>query len=78
MGPDEADQKTRNVVLRRNRIDVTESADFDTFIATTFADKDVLGSMRADTEAHSGNMAELTLNMDKAVIFDPKTEDRLR
>ncbi|ABG30224.1 sugar ABC transporter ATP-binding protein [Roseobacter denitrificans] len=76
--PDGADKKARNVVLARNRIDVTEPAGSDTFITTCFAGKDVVGRMRADAEAHPGEMAELALNMDKAVLFDPKTENRLR
>ncbi|AEI95985.1 ABC transporter ATP-binding protein [Roseobacter litoralis] len=76
--PEGADKKARNVVSLKNRIDVTEPAGSDTFITTRFGGKDVVGRMRADAEAYPGEIAELALNMDKAVLFDPKTEDRLR
>jgi multiple sugar transport system ATP-binding protein len=76
--PDGADKKAQHVVPVTNRIDVTEPAGSDTFITTTFGGRDVIGRMRADAEARAGEMSDLAINMDKAVLFDPKTEDRLR
>ena len=37
-----------------------------------------IARMRADTEARAGQPAEFAINMEKAVFFDPKSEDRIR
>ena len=76
--PDGADKKAQHIQPLRNRIDVTEPAGSDTFVTTTLGGKDVIGRMRADAEARPGEVSELAFNMDKAVLFDPKTEDRIR
>ncbi len=75
--PDGADKSANTVVALKNVIDVTEPAGSDTFVTTTMAGKDVIGRMRADAHVHAGDNADLAINMDKAVIFDPKTEDRI-
>ncbi|MEM6890800.1 MAG: sn-glycerol-3-phosphate ABC transporter ATP-binding protein UgpC [Pseudomonadota bacterium] len=75
--PDGADKKAEHVIAVSNRIDVTEPAGSDTFITTTFGGKDVIGRMRADAEARPGEVSPLALNMDKAILFDPRTEERL-
>ncbi|MBY6116962.1 sn-glycerol-3-phosphate ABC transporter ATP-binding protein UgpC [Mameliella alba] len=61
-----------------NRIDVIEPAGSDTFITTTLSGRDVIGRMRAHTECKPGQEFTLVFNMDKAVLFDPKTENRIR
>lgn len=76
--PDGADKNAANVIAVSNRIDVTEPAGSDTFFTTTFGGKDVIGRMRADAEARPGEVSKLALNMDKAVLFDPETEERIR
>ncbi len=76
--PDGADKTAQRVVTLTNVVDVTEPAGSDTFFTTTFGGKDVIGRMRADAEATAGQGAQMSINMDKAVLFDPDTEDRIR
>ncbi|EKE45552.1 ABC transporter ATP-binding protein [Oceaniovalibus guishaninsula JLT2003] len=75
--PGGADRAARDVVALRNRIDVTEPAGADTFVTTTLAGRDVIGRLRADAEVRAGQIADLAVNMDKAVLFDPETELRI-
>ncbi len=75
--PEGADRNANTVVQLSNVIDVTEPAGSDTFVTTTMGGCDVIGRMRADAEARPGELSELAMNMDKAVLFDPKTEDRI-
>ena len=76
--PDGADKTAQRVVTLTNVVDVTEPAGSDTFFTTTFGGKDVIGRMRADAEALPGQVAPMAINMDKAVLFDPATGDRIR
>ncbi|WP_299866551.1 sn-glycerol-3-phosphate ABC transporter ATP-binding protein UgpC [uncultured Hoeflea sp.] len=76
--PDGADRNARNVVTVSNRIDVTEPAGSDTFVTTVLAGGDVVGRMRADAAVVPGQTCDFAVNMDKAVLFDPETEMRIR
>jgi multiple sugar transport system ATP-binding protein len=75
--PEGADRNARTVVQITNMIDVTEPAGSDTFVTTTLSGKDVIGRMRADAEVTPGSECALAVNMDKAVLFDPATEERI-
>ena len=75
--PDGADRKSNNIVSLKNRIGVTEPAGSDTFVTTTLGGKDVISRMRADVAIQSGEMFDFAINMDKAVVFDPQTENRI-
>ena len=59
-------------------MDVTETAGSDTVTTMCFEGKDLVRHMRADPEAHPGEMAELALNVDRALLLDPGTEEHLR
>jgi multiple sugar transport system ATP-binding protein len=72
-----ADRKSGNVQTFRNRVGVTEPAGSDTFVTSTISGKDCIARMRADAEVRAGDIVDLALNMDKAVVFDPKTEARI-
>ena len=75
--PDGADRKSTNIAMLKNAVDVTEPAGSDTFVTTTIAGVDVIARMRADTDVATGQMFEFAVNMDKAVVFDPQTENRI-
>ncbi|PSL19337.1 ABC transporter ATP-binding protein [Shimia abyssi] len=76
--PDGADRKSTHLERLDNRITVTEPAGSDTFVTMTLGGRDVIGRMRADADAAAGQMFEFAINMEKAVAFDPQTEDRIR
>ena len=57
---------------------VTEPAGSDTFVTMTLSGKDVIARMRADATVAPGQVFDFAVNMEKAVAFDPKTEDRIR
>ena len=56
---------------------MTEPAGSDTFVTTIIGGAECAARMRADAEARPGQTAEFAVNMEKAVFFDPKTEDRI-
>ncbi|MCC5966418.1 MAG: sn-glycerol-3-phosphate ABC transporter ATP-binding protein UgpC [Natronohydrobacter sp.] len=76
--PESADRNSGNIVRLRNRVGVTEPAGADTFVTLELGGKDVTARMRADVTVRSGQDFEFAINMEKAVAFDPKTEDRIR
>ena len=76
---DEGADRNAQVLARLvNRIEVIEPAGADTFVTTTLSGKDVIARMRSQTTCRPGEDFELVLNMDKAVLFDPETEQRIR
>jgi len=72
-----ADRNARNIQSLSNTVSVTEPAGADTFVTMTLSGKDCIARMRADADVHAGQPFEFAVNMDKAVLFDPKTEDRI-
>ncbi|GHC70588.1 ABC transporter ATP-binding protein [Limoniibacter endophyticus] len=58
-------------------IEVVEPAGADTFAVTHLGGKAVVARLGADTGITPGTTAELAVNLDKAVFFDPKTEQRI-
>jgi multiple sugar transport system ATP-binding protein len=76
--PDGADRKSQNIVSLKNRVIVTEPAGSDTFVTMGLGGKDVIARMRADVDISGGDDFEFAVNMEKAVAFDPKTEERIR
>ena len=75
--PEGADRKSANIVTLRNRVGVTEPAGSDTFVTMLLSGKDVTARMRADAAVVPGEVFEFSVNMEKAVVFDPKTEERI-
>jgi len=74
---DGADKKSRNIVKLVNQVDVTEPAGSDTFVTTTFGGKDTIARLRADVDVQAQTSFEFAVNMEKAVAFDPVSEDRI-
>ncbi|TNC74727.1 ABC transporter ATP-binding protein [Rubellimicrobium roseum] len=75
--PEGADRKSLNVQPLKNRVTVTEPAGSDTFVTTTLGGKDIIARMRADASVSPGEVFDFAVNMDKAVAFDPVTENRI-
>ncbi|MHA7888618.1 ABC transporter ATP-binding protein [Roseicyclus sp.] len=75
--PEGADRNARNIQGLTNGVTVTEPAGADTFVTMTLSGKDCIARMRADADVHAGQPFEFAVNMDKAVLFDPKTEERI-
>jgi ABC-type sugar transport systems, ATPase components len=76
--PEGADRKSSNVVSLKNRVVVTEPAGSDTFVTMNLEGKDVIARMRADIDVRAGQVFDFAVNMEKAVAFDPQTEERIR
>ncbi|MCF1709268.1 sn-glycerol-3-phosphate ABC transporter ATP-binding protein UgpC [Tabrizicola sp. J26] len=76
--PEGADRASRNIQSLRNRVTVTEPAGSDTFVTMTLSGKDAIARMRADATVAPGQVFDFAVNMEKAVAFDPKTEERIR
>mgnify|MGYP001122344936 CR=1 FL=1 len=75
--PEGADRHADNVQTLPNTVVVTEPAGSDTFVTTVVSGKDCIARMRADADVRPGQNFNFAVNMDKAVLFDPKTEDRI-
>ena len=75
--PEGADRKSGNIVSLKNRVTVTEPAGADTFVTMTLSGKDAIARMRADASVAAGQVFDFAVNMEKAVAFDPATEDRI-
>ncbi|WP_380054011.1 ABC transporter ATP-binding protein [Falsihalocynthiibacter sp. SS001] len=75
--PDGADRNSTNIVSLRNRVTVTEPAGADTFVTMPLGGKDAIARMRADVMVGPNDMFDFAVNMEKAVVFDPETEDRI-
>ncbi|MEM8630391.1 MAG: sn-glycerol-3-phosphate ABC transporter ATP-binding protein UgpC [Pseudomonadota bacterium] len=74
---DGADQRSTHVERFSNTVMVTEPAGSDTFVTTNIGGVECIARMRADTDAAPGQTSEFAVNMEKAIFFDPKTEDRI-
>jgi len=75
--PDSADRGSRATVNSDCLVEVVEPAGSDTFAVTRLAGVEVIARMRADADVRPGKMAPFTFNMEKAVLFDPQTHQRL-
>jgi multiple sugar transport system ATP-binding protein len=75
--PEGADRNARNIQALSNRVTVTEPAGADTFVTMTLSGKDCIARMRADADVHPRHVFDFAINMDKAVLFDPETEERI-
>ena len=74
---DAADRKSNNIAHLQNRIVVTEPAGSDTFVTMSLGGRDVIARMRSDADVRPGGDFKFAVNMEKAVAFDPATENRI-
>ncbi|MCP3969180.1 MAG: sn-glycerol-3-phosphate ABC transporter ATP-binding protein UgpC [Rhodobacteraceae bacterium] len=72
-----ADHRSDHVEKVQSMVTVTEPAGSDTFVTTTFGGTNCVARMRADADVHPGQRAEFAFNMEKAVLFDPKSGKRI-
>ena len=75
--PEGADNKARHLESIKSQVSVIEPAGSDTFVTTELGDTAIIARMRADAPVKLGQLATFTINMDKAVMFDPETEQRI-
>jgi len=75
---DGADRSARAIVEGECLIDVVEPAGSDTFAITKLGGEEVIARLRGDAQVASGQHMKLAFNMDKAVFFDPASQERLR
>jgi len=74
---DSADQRAALIERFSNEVLVVEPAGSDTFVTTKIGGTECIARMRADSAAQTGAPSNFAINMEKAVFFDPKTEDRI-
>ncbi len=75
--PDGADRNSKSVHSLEARVEVTEPAGSDTFVVTHLGGTEVTGRFRADVDVQPGKVFPFAVNMDKAVAFDPESENRI-
>ena len=75
---DGADRHSKGIVSMSNRINVTQPAGSDIFVNTTLGGQSIVSRMRADTRVAAGDMFDFAVNMEKAVVFDPESESRIK
>ncbi|MGO1163201.1 ABC transporter ATP-binding protein [Brucella pseudogrignonensis] len=76
--PDGADRNAQSVIEGDCLIDVVEPAGSDTFAVTRIGGKQVVARLRADARIVAGQRSRLAFNLDKAVFFDPQSQERIR
>ncbi|MBE1282749.1 MAG: sn-glycerol-3-phosphate ABC transporter ATP-binding protein UgpC [Rhodobacteraceae bacterium] len=72
-----ADQRSAHVERLENMVAVTEPAGSDTFVTTTLGGAECVARMRSDADVVAGKQTVFAVNMEKAVVFDPTTEQRI-
>src|ERR1700678_3197387 len=74
---DGVDRGARSVATFEARGEIVEPAGSDTFVVTRAAGKELTARVRADTQLRIGENHTFAFNLDKAVLFDPKTSRRI-
>jgi len=75
--PESLDKNAKLVVTFDAHVEIVEPAGSDTFVVTRFAGKEVTARMRADADVQPGQSHLFAFNLDKAVLFDPATTQRI-
>ena len=75
--PDSADRHSKHIVLRDCLVDVVEPAGADTYVVTQLGHKEIIARMRADSRVSVKQTMPFAFNMEKAVFFDARTEQRI-
>ncbi|MEP3428281.1 MAG: ABC transporter ATP-binding protein [Roseibium sp.] len=74
---DGADRNSRAIHVVETPVEVTEPAGSDTFVVSQISGKDVTARFRADVAVNAGDVYPFAFNMEKAVVFDPQSENRI-
>ena len=75
--PDSADRHSPANQSLVNRIIITETAGSDTFVKTMLGGIEITARMRGDSEVSANSDTSLIVDMSKAVLFDPQSEQRI-
>ena len=74
---DSADRNSPASQSFLNRIIITETAGSDTFVKTMLGGIEITARMRGDSEVSANSDTSLIVDMSKAVLFDPQSEQRI-
>jgi multiple sugar transport system ATP-binding protein len=74
---DGADRNSRHIQTVENVVEITEPAGSDTFVVSQMGGREITGRFRADVSVRPGEVFPFAINMEKAVAFDPETENRI-
>ncbi|WP_048645584.1 ABC transporter ATP-binding protein [Nitratireductor soli] len=74
---DSADRNATQVSELDCEIEVIEPAGSDTFAVTRLGGREIVARLRADAPIAAGQTARLAFNLDKALLFDPETQERI-
>jgi multiple sugar transport system ATP-binding protein len=72
-----ADRNSSAIAEAECLIEVVEPAGSDTFAVTHLGGKEAISRLRADAAVEAGQTVKLAFNLDKAVFFDPATQQRI-
>ena len=75
--PEGADRTSGNVITADCFIEVVEPAGSDTFAVINLGGKETIARLRADANVIAGKTTKLSFNLDKAVFFNPETQQRI-
>ena len=75
--PDGADRKSSAIRPFRNIVTVIEPAGSDTFVAFAVSGRNCIARMRADIDLRPDEPFDFAVNMEKALVFDPASGERL-
>ena len=71
------DRNARTVATFDAPVEIVEPAGSDTFVVTRIAGQEITARMRADADVRVGQDHAFAFNMEKAVLFDPDTGNRI-
>jgi multiple sugar transport system ATP-binding protein len=71
------DRNAKSVVKFEAQVEIVEPAGADTYVVSHAAGKELTARMRADAVVRVGENHTFAFNLDKAVLFDPTTKQRL-
>jgi multiple sugar transport system ATP-binding protein len=74
---DSADRQACAIEIVDCPVEIVEPAGSDTFVVTHLAGREVVARMRSDAEVRPGQTLPFAFNLDKAVVFDPDSGERL-
>jgi multiple sugar transport system ATP-binding protein len=74
---DGADRNARAIEILECQVEVVEPAGSDTYVVTHLGGKEVVARMRADADVRPGQTMPFAFNLEKAVLFDPQSGQRL-
>jgi multiple sugar transport system ATP-binding protein len=72
-----ADRGSKSIESLEGRAEIVEPAGSDTFVITRLGGRGATTRTRTDATVRPGEIVPFAFNLDKAVLFDPKSERRL-